>query len=315
MLSIFFIALAALLAGLCFWLWTPDLPRAELETRYFGPDGAYVAVDGARLHLRDTGPREAPAIILLHGLGSSLHTWQGWAEGLDDRFRVIRLDLPGHGLTGADPSGDYSTDRSIELLNGLMNALDLERAAFVGNSMGGRLAWTFAARHPDRVWALVLVSPDGFESPGYAYHAEPEVPAMVGLMRHTLPAFMLRPNVEVAYADKTALSDAEFARYHDMMRAPGTRGALVELMRQVRLVPPEPLLAQIEAPTLLVWGEKDAMIPVANAQDYLAAMDGAALATFPDLGHVPHEEAPERSLPPVADFLDRHAEPRADMSR
>jgi pimeloyl-ACP methyl ester carboxylesterase len=78
-------------------------------------------------------------------------------------------------------------------------------------------------------------------------------------------------------------------------------------MRQVRLEPPGPLLAAITAPTLLVWGEQDAMIPVANASDYLSALTDAELVTFPELGHVPHEEAPARSLPPVQSFLDEHA--------
>ncbi|MEQ8399915.1 MAG: alpha/beta fold hydrolase [Roseitalea porphyridii] len=312
MLTTILIVLAVTLAALGFWLWTPDLPRDRLEARYFAPDGAYVDVDGVRLHVRDTGPRGAPAIIMLHRLGSSLHTWQGWAEALDDRYRVVRFDLPAHGLTGADPAGDYSIGRWVALLDGLMDTLGLESAALIGNSMGGRLAWTMAAKRPARVSALVLVSPDGFESPGFEYGRSPDVPALMGLMRYTLPAFMLRSNVEIAYADKSALGDDVFRRYRDMMRAPGNRAALVDMMGQVMLVPPEPLLAQIEAPTLLVWGERDRMIPATNAQDYLNGIDGAKLVGFPDLGHVPHEEAPARSLPPVADFLDRHLAGRGD---
>jgi len=313
MLTTILIVLAVALAALGFWLWTPDLPRDRLEARYFAPDGAYVDVDGVRLHVRDTGPRDAPAIIMLHGLGSSLHTWQGWADALDDRYRVIRFDLPAHGLTGADPASDYSMGRWVALLDGLMDTLGLETAALVGNSMGGRLAWMTAAKRPARVCALVLVSPDGFESPGFEYGRSPDVPALMGLMRHTLPAFMLRSNVEIAYADKSALGDDVFRRYHDMMRAPGNRAALIDMMGQVMLAPPEPLLAAIEAPTLLVWGERDQMIPVGNAKDYLDAIAGAELVTFPDLGHVPHEEAPARSLPPVADFLDRHLTGRGDL--
>lgn len=306
MLTAILVVLTLALAALGFWLWTPDLPRDRLEARYFAPDGAYLEVAGARLHVRDTGPRDAPAIIMLHGLGSSLHTWQDWARGLENRYRLVRFDLPAHGLTGADPTGDYSMERWVALLEGAMGALDLERAALLGNSMGGRLAWMMAAQRPARISALVLVSPDGFESPGFDYGKTPDVPALMGLMRYSLPAFMLRPNVEIAYSDKDALGQEVFERYHDMMRAPGNRAALVDMMGQVVLVPPEPLLERIEAPTLLVWGERDAMIPAENARDYLEAMKDASLVTFPELGHVPQEEAPARSLIPVADFLDRH---------
>lgn len=292
------------LAGLIFWLWTPDLSRDHLEERYFGLDSLYVDVDGARLHVRDTGPRDAPALLMLHGLGSSLHTWQNWAEALQDTYRVIRLDLPGHGLTGADPSGNYSTARTLDLIDGVLDARGIDTIALIGNSMGGRIAWNYAASRPARTSALVLIAPDGFESPGFSYGQPPEMPAALGLMRFTLPAFMLRPNVVAAYADPDALTKEVFDRYHDMMRAPGTRGAMVDLMGQVVLQPPEPLLSQITAPVLLVWGTRDAMIPVENAQDYLAALPDGRLVALETLGHVPHEEAPDTSLVPVRAFLD-----------
>jgi len=98
------------IAGLALVLYTPDKPRFLLEAAY---PGTYRTVDGVRLRLRDTGPHDAPAVILLHGFGASLDTWEPWAQALSARFRVIRLDLPGFGLTGADPSGDYSDARAM----------------------------------------------------------------------------------------------------------------------------------------------------------------------------------------------------------
>ncbi len=95
------------------WLYTPDKSRAALEAIYARPPSTFVQLAGLRLHLRDTGPRDAPAVILLHGFGASLHTWEAWARNLDTKYRVIRFDLPGFGLTGADPSGDYSDARSL----------------------------------------------------------------------------------------------------------------------------------------------------------------------------------------------------------
>ncbi|WP_426052185.1 alpha/beta fold hydrolase [Brevundimonas sp. SL161] len=131
--------------------------------------------------MRDTGPRDAPAVILLHGFGASLHTWEPWAGRLDDELRVIRLDLPGAGLSPPDPAGDYTDARATALLLALMDLLQIERASFVGHSVGGRIAWTMAAEHPDRVDRLVLISPDGFASPGFEYGQAPEVPFVMGL--------------------------------------------------------------------------------------------------------------------------------------
>lgn len=291
------------LIGAVLWLWTPDKPRPELEAAYLAGPADLVRVSGTSLHVRDTGPHDAPAVILLHGFGASLHTWEPWAADLDDDFRVIRLDLPGAGLSPPDPTGDYSDDRVIGLLLALMDQRGIDRAALIGNSVGGRIAWTLAARHPDRVTRLVLISPDGFASPGFEYGKAPEVPFVMGLMRYTLPRAMLRANIAVGYADPAALSDETLTRYRDLMLAPGARQAMLDRMEQTVLTDPVPLLNQVTAPVLLVWGEKDAMIPFANARDYQAALTDVRLVSFPDLGHLPHEEDPARSLPPVRAFL------------
>lgn len=300
-LMVLFLALAAA----AFALWTPDLARPALEARYFDRQSSYVEVDGIRLHVRDSGPKVAPAVILLHGFGSSLHTWEPWAQALAPRFRVIRVDLPGSGLTGAEPANDYSDARAVRLLSELMDRLNVSRASVIGNSIGGRIAWRLAAVHPDRVEKLVLISPDGYASPGFAYGAPPEVPAALDLMRYALPKWLLRMNLAPAYGDPSRLADETLTRYHDLMRAPGARAAMLARMGQTVLEPPEPWLGKIAAPTLLVWGEQDAMIPIANAQDYLSAIPNALLVSLPGLGHVPFEEAPAIALAPVAAFLAR----------
>jgi pimeloyl-ACP methyl ester carboxylesterase len=291
------------LAAVGAWLWTPDRSRVELERVYLNAAADYVDVAGIRLHVRDSGPKTAPAIILLHGMGASLHTWEPWATALSATHRVIRFDLPGCGLTGPDPTGLYTNDRRMAVLSALMDHLGVPRATLIGNSMGGRLAWTFAAANPTRVSKLVLISPDGYASPGFDYGRPPTVPAFLGVMRWVLPKSMLRSNLAIAYADPGRLTDAVATRYHDLLRAPGVRSAMLEQMRQSVLVPPEPLLRQITAPTLLVWGARDGMIPVANAQDYSRALPNASLVTLPTLGHVPHEEDPATALQPVLAFL------------
>ena len=282
---------------------TPDLSRETLEARYLAAPGDMRAVAGTRLHVRDSGPRAGRPVILIHGVASSLHTWEPWAEALSDEFRVIRFDLPGSGLSPPDPTGDYSDGRTVALLAALMEDLGVARAALVGNSLGGRIAWRFAAAEPERVNRLVLVAPDGFASAPFEYGEAPQIPAVFSLVEYVLPRSMLRSNLEVAYADPARLDEGTLTRYHDLLRAPGGRGALLERFRQTVLVPPEPLLAGIEVPVLLLWGMQDGMIPVANAADYEAALPDARLVRLPDLGHVPMEEAPERSLEPVREFL------------
>lgn len=295
------IALLVLLGA--FWLWTPDRDLRSLEARYLASPGDLVELGGLRLHLRDSGPKEAPAVIMVHGFGGSLHSWEPWAQALSDHHRVIRFDLPGCGLTAPDPTGNYTDARSMQLLLALMDRLGIARASLVGHSIGGRIAWTFAATHPERVDKLVLVAPDGFASPGFEYGRAPEVPLSAELMRYVLPKPLLRMSLEPAYGHPAFLSDELTTRYHDLMLAPGSREALLARMRQTTLVDPVPLLHRIQAPTLLVWGEADAMIPVANAADYLKTMPHATLVSLPGVGHLPQEEAAEQSIAAVRDFL------------
>jgi pimeloyl-ACP methyl ester carboxylesterase len=288
---------------LSLWLWTPDVPRASLQARYMDSPADLRSVGPWQLHVRQSGPPDAPAVVLLHGFGSSLHTWDAWAQGLARTHRVVRVDLPGSGLSPPDPAQDYRDERSLDMLLALMDSLGLQRSSWVGHSMGGRIAWTLAAKFPERVDKLVLVAPDGFASFGFEYGKPMEVPATLGLMRHVLPKPLLRMNLKSAYARPEALSDAVTTRYHDLILAPGARQAMLDRLRQTVLQEPLPLLRQIKAPTLLVWGEADAMIPVSNAQDYLQAIEGSRLVSWPQVGHLPQEEAAERSLQAVADFL------------
>ncbi|MCW2317951.1 pimeloyl-ACP methyl ester carboxylesterase [Rhodoblastus acidophilus] len=286
-------------------LYAPDKPRAELEAAY---PGDYLTVDGVRLRLRDTGPRDGPAVILLHGFCASLDTWEPWARSLSARYRVIRFDLPGFGLTGPDPTGDYSDAREARILSDLMTQLGVAQATLVGNSMGGRIVWSFAAQHPERVSRLVLVSPVGGEGATPASDRAPAASFVVGALTKTLahvapPRGLLRTALSSAYAHIDALTETTLTRYRDLLLAPGVRQAIVARMGQTFARDPAPALANIKAPTLLLWGEKDGVIPISNAAAFLRNLPHAILVRLPSLGHVPFEEDPAGSLSAVKSFL------------
>jgi pimeloyl-ACP methyl ester carboxylesterase len=296
----------AVLAALAVALYTPDRDRSALEAQYLAAPGDLRPVDDLLLHVRDEGPRDAPAMLLIHGLSASLHTWDAWVAELIASRRVVRLDLPGHGLTGPDPSGDYRDARSLQVLLALLDSLQLDQVTVVGHSLGGRLAWSFAAANPARVEQLVLIAPDGFASPGFDYDRPADVPAALGLMRWVLPRPLLRANLRPAYGDPQRLEDTTTRRYHDLMLTPGNRDAFLARLRQTVLTDPTQRLQRITAPTLLLWGEDDAMIPVRNAEDYLRLIPGATVVRLPGLGHVPFEEAPSDALAPLLRFLHDH---------
>jgi len=301
-------------AGLGFWLYTPDEPAATLDATYRTADTRYLTVDGVRFRVRDSGPTDAPVVLMLHGFGASLETWEPWATQLVPAYRVVRFDLPGFGLTGPDPTGDYSDARALRLIAALLDQLQIAQVNLIGHSLGGRLAWRFAAQYPDRVHTLVLISPDGFASPGFRYDSAPDVPLLLRALPFTLPTPLLRMNLAAAYSDPARLSDSTVRRYRDLMRAPGVRQAIVDRLSQVRLVDPAPLLEQIRAPTLLLWGTRDAMIPFANAADYTRHIPQARLVPIEGLGHVPFEETPDAALVPVRRFLDENRDTSRDAT-
>ena len=297
---------AAILAVVMHGLWTPDLERAELEKRYAASSTQTIELDGLKVHYKETGPQGAPALLLLHGFGSSLQAWDDWSVKLEQKYRVIRLDLPGFGLTGASPDHDYSEEKDLAILTRFADKLGLDKFSVIGHSMGGKMAWSLAAAQPDRVQALVLMAPDGFPETKDIGTKPYEVPAIMGLIKYVLPKYLVRKSIEPAFAEADALNDALVNRYFDMLRAPGVRGAILERSNQTIYTDPVPRLKAIKAPTLLIWGEQDQMIPSNNAQSYANVLSNSTTVLVPKLGHLLQEEQPEKGLTAVMQFLDSH---------
>jgi pimeloyl-ACP methyl ester carboxylesterase len=170
--------------------------------------------------------------------------------------------------------------------------------------MGGKMAWSLAASQPERVQALVLMAPDGFPETKDIGTKPYEVPAIMGLIKYVLPKYLVQKSIEPAFVQADALNDALVNRYFDMLRAPGVRGAILERSNQTIYTDPVPRLKAIKAPTLLIWGEKDQMIPSTNAQSYANVLSNSTTVLIPKLGHLLQEEQPEKGLAAVMQFLD-----------
>ena len=286
-----------------YWVWTPDKDTALLRDKYAQAPSAFIKIAGTMVHYRDSGSKTAPALVFLHGFGSSLHTWDEWSKTLEQNYRVIRLDLPGFGLSNENEDNDFSDTHDITVIMGLLEALGIHKASFIGNSLGGKLAWRIASAYPERVEKLVLMSPDGFASEGFDYDKQPEPSFMLSAMTVALPKPLLKMSLVPAYADPHSLTPAMIDRYHDLMCAPGVRKSIVARFNQTLLKDPVPLLQKIQADTLLMWGERDAMIPMANATDYTNAIPSSHLIVLPNVGHLPQEEQPQLGLMALQKFL------------
>jgi pimeloyl-ACP methyl ester carboxylesterase len=158
-LSKWLLAIVIVLAGAFLLLRTPDTDPALMKAKYGAAPSQFVDLGGGLIvHLRDEGPRDAPVLVLLHGSNADLHTWDAWTRILSDQFRVIRYDQIGHGLTGPNPSGEYSQQEMAAVLERLRAKLGIDRFALAGNSMGGGLAARYASSYPQHLAALILVT-------------------------------------------------------------------------------------------------------------------------------------------------------------
>ena len=313
------LAAALLLVGGWFAARTPDIPVAELRAKYASPASQFVEVlPGLVVHLRDEGPRNAPVLMLLHGSNASLHTWEPWVARLSDRFRIVRFDLPAHGLTGADPHNDYSTARSVRVVTAVADTLGLHRFVLAGNSMGGGIAARFAVTHPERLDGLILVDAGGRPSTGprdipLAFRIA-EVPVLRDAVASITPRWLVANGFSGAVSVKSVMTDAAIDRYWELLRYPGNRRATLERFAQGygSVSPAE--LARVTTPTLILWGREDRFIPVASAGWYARNLPHARSVIYDGVGHLPMEETPDRSAADVRAFmagLPQPAGPRA----
>jgi pimeloyl-ACP methyl ester carboxylesterase len=304
------LALVALVGGFVAVNWAPDRPVAELTAKWAPPPSTFLKVGGLDVHLRDEGPRDDPhPVVLLHGTSASLHTWQGWAEALSAERRVIRFDMPGFGLTGPAPDGDYSLDAYVRCVTAVLDALGVKTAVVGGNSFGGGVAVAFALAHPARVSGLILVDASTYpivsRSMPIGFRIA-QMPVLNRVMENVLPRGMVEASVVSVYGDPGKVTPALVDRYYDLTQRAGNRAALVERFRQAPSGALAPRVPEIKAPTLIVWGGRDGLIPPEHAQWFARDISGSTLAIFPALGHVPHEEDPANTVAAVKLFLRSH---------
>lgn len=304
---------AALLLGLATaalfaWGYEADRDPAQLRAKYANATSRFVDIGGGlRVHVRDQGRRDAPTLVLLHGSNSSLHTWEPWVARLRDRYRIISLDQIGHGLTGANPADDYRASAYVDTLDRTLAKLGVTRFALAGNSMGGWVAWNYALAHPAKVEALVLVDASG--PPAAKPTALPigfriaQMPGVNRLVRVITPRSLVEKSVRQSMSNQVVIDDAMVDRYWELLLYPGNRAATGQRFGTARTVASKETMARLTMPVLIMWGAEDKLIPLSAGRWFAAHIPGSRLIIYPRIGHIPMEEAPDRSAADVASFL------------
>lgn len=298
----FVVAIGALVV-----FWQPDRPVDVLKARWALSPSQFVAVQGMGVHLRDAGPREDPTpIVLVHGTSASLHIWEPWVAELSKTRRVITFDLPGFGLTGPNDAGDYSIERYSAFVLALLDRLKIDRVVLGGNSLGGEVAWGFAARHPKRVAQLILVDAAGYTLVpkrlpiGFVLAS---LPGVRWTMQFFLPRAAIEQSVRSVYGDPSKVTPELVDRYFELTLREGNRLALGQRLAQRENGREADRIKALTVPTLILWGGRDQLIPPEHGQWFARDIAGSQLVVLEALGHVPHEEDPAATLKPVKAFL------------
>jgi pimeloyl-ACP methyl ester carboxylesterase len=254
-------------------------------------------------------PDDTPTILLLHGTASSLHTWEGWVKAMSPSWRVVRLDLPGFGLTGPYPSGDYSPAATVDFLERFADAAGLKRFVIAGSSLGGQAAWRYALRRPDRISGLILIDATGYPQNLSTTSAVAlqlaAMPVVSELMRWAPIEGMVNSSLKDVYVDDSLVTPELVSRYSDLMRRPGNRVALGDRARSAQPSTGWEQLPQLKVPTLIMWGAQDTWVPLSMGERFRQDIPGSELIVYPNLGHLPMEEDPVTTARDAMAFLRR----------
>lgn len=296
----FFLACATLLSA-C----NTQHTTAWLESKYIDKTSSFVTIDGNRIHYRDDGiSLQREAIILLHGTASSLHAWDQWTEVLTDRYRVVRMDLPGFGLSGPDRANRYEIHDDVLFLSKLLQHLNIQHAHIVGSSLGGRIAWQYALEFPEQISSLTLINALGY--PQVSWPAAIEMgkwPVVDKLMEIYSPRFMYGIGLKEVYFDTRLVNDELIDRYFELSRYPGNLSAFPRRVK-ARLDKDFAKIKGITVPTLILWGENDLYFPVSNAHRFKSDIAQSLIHTYPNVGHLPMEEVPQQSVKHFSSFIN-----------
>jgi len=324
-LLVVLVTVAIILTAGWLMLRRPDISYNTLESVYSKSNSRYLKSGSqVELHFTDTGPRDAPILVLVHGYSASLNTWDAWVRNLRKDYRVIRLDLPGHGLSRCVDNDEIGIEQFIASIDRVTHSLDVDQFTLVGSSMGGHTAWAYALAHPERLDGLVLVDAAGWLSAPGEDDKDPVIFKLLrnGFARNVMKdldmSALIRSGLENSFADPELVTDEMVERYSAMSRAPCHREALLKIMSGTTLRVPasKERLSAIAVPTLILHGDTDNLIPVAHAEKFADAIPGSKLIIYPETGHIPQEEQPVASVEDFRAFLatiysEETAEPEA----
>ncbi|MCP4606099.1 MAG: alpha/beta hydrolase [Proteobacteria bacterium] len=301
-----FIILLVFFIGFLFCLYYSvnfDKSVDELIPKYTNAASRFIEVDNMNVHYRDEG--DGPPVLLIHGTNASLHTWEGWVKALKANYRLIRLDMPGCGLTGPKPDGKYGITDIAQFVDNFVNKVGIDHFSIVGNSLGGQISWNYAVMFPDKVEKLILIDARGLprdEASPFMVKLQ-KIPITKDLFTFITPRFAVEYGVKRVYGNDKLITDDIVERYFDLILRKGNRRAVSHMLNGTDTYSLVPRLKELKIPTLIMWGAKDVWILPKYAHQFKELIPNSKIIIYPELGHIPMEEAPNKTAMDANQFL------------
>ena len=237
-----------------------DISKESIEAKYLLESSDFIEIDGVNIHFAIDG--RGPDLLLLHANYANLIDWNPWVDQLKKHFRVIRIDIPGHGLTEADPSNDYSMQRTVFLLENFLNELKIDTLSIAGASLGGTTSLHYASQNPEKIDNLILVSP-GALNPRVRGRTEPvTLPKPFEIIAYITPKIITETLLKGGFGDPNNVTDQLIKRWHDLLLREGQRDAQIARVNQYVSGDIDRVLSEVRAPALIMWGKKNNVVPV-----------------------------------------------------
>jgi pimeloyl-ACP methyl ester carboxylesterase len=305
--KLFVVILVSLIALLIAIFWQNDLPFDQLKTKYSNSASKFISIDGVDVHYRDEGLQtDSIPLVLIHGTGASLHTWEGWVKELKDHKRIVTFDLPAYGLTGPHYDRDYSTAFYVKFIDSLLQNLSISKFVIGGNSLGGGLAWNYTLKYPDKVEKLILVDASGppskAKSTPVAFKIA-KLPLINSIVKYITPRWIAENSIKNVYVNDDRITNTLIDRYWELSLRLGNRQAFIDRMTAKKATNTFDSIGKISQETLLLWGDQDFLIPVSAAKKFEEKLLNDTLVIFKNLGHAPMEEDPKLTSHAVKMFL------------
>ncbi len=275
----------------------------DVVKKYVSGESKFIDIDGIKVHYRDEG--EGPVLFCLHGIQSSLHTWDGWVKALKNKYRLIRIDLPGWGFTGPSNFG-YSRDKTIRFLKKFIDAKGIKTLSLAGNSYGGFLAWNFAMDYSFMVNKLILLDAGGYPCKAPLPIILLTTPIIRNISAMITPKFIVTHFVRQVYGKKNRITKETIDRYYDLMMYNGNRKESIKIFSEIKYqMETEPRgVNTIKIPTLIMWGKKDIWIPLHVMERFKKDLPHARVIVYEETGHIPMEEIPDITARDADSFLN-----------